>query len=240
MNRRLKRKTNDEHVLKVERDYSPSRGRGRGRNNSTRGRGRGRGRSQGENKAPFDKSQIECYKCHQFGHFQYECQNDVRQVNYVEFEDNEELVLMAAVDIEAYENETERLRKTVTEDKGNKKAFWFLDSACSNHMTGIKELGNDHRLEVKGKGDICISVGDNQVITNVYFVPSLTSNLMSVGQLHEKSLTFVIQGNVCRVFHPTKGLIISSNMTKNRMFPVYVTYQSYQTECMHASVESNT
>lgn len=103
----------------------------------------------------------------------------------------------------------------VEEDK--KHAVWFLDSACSNHITGIKEwficidetykhkvrLGNDHKLEVKGRGDICISVnGMIQVITNAYYVPFLTSNLMSVGQLQEESLTFVIQGNVCRVFHP--------------------------------------
>ncbi|KAL4581072.1 hypothetical protein LXL04_017280 [Taraxacum kok-saghyz] len=250
---KIRRKTNEEHVLKVETDHSTGRGRGRGRGNSFRGRGRGRGRSQNENKPQFDKSQIECYKCHQFGHFQYECPDNARQVNYVEFEDNEELLLMASVDIEGYERETEVLMSTV--GKEEKKAFWFLDSACSNHMTGIKEwfvrfdeayqhkvrLGNDHRLEVKGRGDIRINInGMTQVITNVYYVPSLTSNLMSVGQLQEKLLTFVIQGNVCRVFHPNKGLIISSNMTKNRMFPVYVSSQPVQEECPQTSVDSNT
>ena len=51
-------------------------GRGRGRvdqnNNSGRGDqnnngGRGRGRNQ------FDKSKIECYRCHRFGHYRSEC-----------------------------------------------------------------------------------------------------------------------------------------------------------------------
>ncbi|XP_071708307.1 uncharacterized protein [Rutidosis leptorrhynchoides] len=55
----------EDHVLKVD-EYSSTRGRGRGRS-SYRGRGRGSGRSS------FDKSTIECYKCHALGHFQYEC-----------------------------------------------------------------------------------------------------------------------------------------------------------------------
>ncbi|KAL4567103.1 hypothetical protein LXL04_022677 [Taraxacum kok-saghyz] len=289
---KIRRKVNDEQVLKVESDQIFGRGRGRGRGNSNRGErtwqrkerpGNGRSSQQlpvavacrktacvtpderdgrgkdgwtagkNDNKPTFDKSQIECYKCHQFGHFQYECQNDVKQVNYTEFKDSEELLLMAAVDIEGYERETKRLLMTMEEDTHNKKAFWFQDSTCSNHMTGIKEwfihidetyqhkvrLRNDHKLEVKGRGDIRIGVNDMiQVITNVYYVPSLTSNLMSVGQLQEKALTFVIQGNVCRVFHPQKGLIISSNMTKNRMFPVYVSTQ--QLECLQVSRDSST
>ncbi|GJV61500.1 retrovirus-related pol polyprotein from transposon TNT 1-94 [Tanacetum coccineum] len=230
---KIRRKVNDEQVLKVENDHSTGRGRGRGRGYSNRGRRRGRGRSQSENRPQFDKSQIECYKCHQLGNFQYECSNEACAVNYAEFEDNEEILLMATVDVEGYEKETERLMAAVSEDKHDKDSFWFLDSACSNHMTGIKEwfirldesyqhkvkLGNGHRLEVKGKGDVRLTVnGITQVITNVYYVPLLTSNLISVGQLQEKSLNFVIQGGVCMVFHPQKGLIITSNMTKNRMF----------------------
>nr|GEW43107.1 hypothetical protein [Tanacetum cinerariifolium] len=148
----------------------------------------------------------------QLGHFQYECSNDARLANYAKFKDNEEILLMATIDVEGYEKETERLMVAVSEDKHDKESFWFLDSACSNHMTGIKEwfirldetyrhkirLGNGHILEVKGKGDVRLAVNDiTQVITNVYYVPLLTSNLISVGQLQEKSLTFVIQGGGC-------------------------------------------
>ncbi|GJZ06778.1 retrovirus-related pol polyprotein from transposon TNT 1-94 [Tanacetum coccineum] len=198
---KIRRKVNDKQVLKVENDHSTGRGRGRGRGYSNRGRGRGRGRSQSENRPQFDKSQIECYKCHELRNFQYECSNDARAVNYAEFEDNEEILLMATVDVEGYEKETERLMAAVSEDKHDKDSFWFLDSACSNHMTGIKEC---------------------------------------VGQLQEKSLTFVIQGGVCMVFHPQKGLIITSNMTKNRMFPVNVPLQLQNLNCLQVSDDSKT
>nr|GEX59620.1 hypothetical protein [Tanacetum cinerariifolium] len=187
------------------------------------------------------------------GHFQYECSNDARVANYAEFEDNEEILLMATVDVEGYEKEAKRLMATVSEDKHDKVSFWFLDSACSKHMTGIKEwfirldetyqhkirLGNGHILEVKGKGDVRLTVnGITQVITNVYYVPLLTSNLISVGQLQEKSLTFVIQGGAFMVFHPKKGLIITSNMTKNMMFPVNVSLQLQKLNCLQVSDDS--
>jgi hypothetical protein len=64
--------------------------------NIFRGRGRGRGR-QG-----FDKSLVECFYCHDLGHFQYECPKKSKeresqsQAYYVET--NEPLLLMTYVD----------------------------------------------------------------------------------------------------------------------------------------------
>ena len=81
---KLQRKVPDGHVLKTEYESSFGRGRGRGRFSASRGRGRGRGRSS------FDKSTVECYKCHQTGHFQYECPTGDRSVNYTEHDENDE------------------------------------------------------------------------------------------------------------------------------------------------------
>lgn len=81
--------TFDEQALKASTfiSSSNSRGRGRGRGRS-RGRGRGdrRGRdscrnfkanndqSQGKGRGrDYDKSKIECYRCHKFGHYASEC-----------------------------------------------------------------------------------------------------------------------------------------------------------------------
>ncbi|XP_020271671.1 uncharacterized protein LOC109846843 [Asparagus officinalis] len=61
-----------DQVLKVE---SSSRGRGRG---LIRGRGRGRGRQT------FNRATIECFKCHNLGHFQYECPKWNKEANYAQ------------------------------------------------------------------------------------------------------------------------------------------------------------
>ncbi|XP_071705208.1 uncharacterized protein [Rutidosis leptorrhynchoides] len=106
-----------DHALKIE-DFSGGRGRGRGRN-SYRGRGRGRGRS-----GSFDKSTIECYKCHGLGHFQYECPQWSKEANYAEYDDQDQMLLMALEELES---------KPV-------KNIWFLDSGCSNHMCGDRGL----------------------------------------------------------------------------------------------------
>lgn len=106
--------SDEEQVLKVaEAEFAGGRGallRG------FTGRGRGRRRT------PINKALIECFKCHKLGHFQYECPNQEKEANYAELNEEEELLLMANVDLH----------------QAKREEVWFLDSGCSNHMTGNK------------------------------------------------------------------------------------------------------
>lgn len=120
---------------------------------------------------------------------------------------------------------------------GAKEWFTELDESYQHRVT----LGNDHRLEVKGRGSVRVFVnGAFQIITGLYYVPMLTSNLISVSQLQDKGMAFVIQAGECRVYHPVKGLILSSYMTKNKMFPFMASTRSEQAECMQVVGESKT
>ncbi|XP_021820433.1 uncharacterized protein LOC110762138 [Prunus avium] len=95
-------------------------------------------------------------------------------------ETSEEMLLMAYVDIK----------------EDDREELWFLDSGCSNHMCGKKEmftdfddtfrksvkLGNNSSLAVLGKGNVRMEVnGIMQVITEVFYVLDLRNNLLSIG-----------------------------------------------------------
>ena len=70
--------------------------------------------------------------------------------------------------------------------QGNKDSFVELDEGF-RHI----KLGNNTKLEVTRKGNIkCEIEGVIQTITDVFFVTELTNNLLSVGQLQNKGVTF--------------------------------------------------
>lgn len=185
-------------------------GRGRG---SYRGRRRGRGLS-------FNKATIECFNCHKLGHFQYECPNWNNGAHFAELEEKNEVLLMAYVELHGT----------------RRKDVWFVDSRCSNHMCGERDmfssldtafthnvkLGDNHKLMVGGKGVVKITLGGvSYVINDVYYVPELKNNLLRVGQLQEKGLDVLFKGGeqrTCSIFHPSRGKIAELVMSANRMF----------------------
>ncbi|KAA8549201.1 hypothetical protein F0562_000885 [Nyssa sinensis] len=223
---RMSSHVEEEHALKITYgNQSGGRGRGHG---SFRGRGRGRG------KQSFDKATVECFNCHKLGHFQWECPSKEKEANYAETQ--EEMLLMAYVDM----------------NKANKEDMWFLDLGCSNHMCGKKEyfsdfdgsfrdsvkLGNNSSMVVTGKGNVRLQVnGIVQIITEVFYMPELKNNLLSIGQLQEKRLTILFQNGKCKVFHPERGLIMETKMSSNRMFMLYAISQPIASTCFNTIIE---
>ena len=47
--------------------------------------------------------------------------------------------------------------------------------------------------------------GINHIIVEVYYVPNLRNNLLSIGQLQERGLDVLFKDGKCKVFHP-KGV----------------------------------
>ncbi|KAI5422610.1 hypothetical protein KIW84_045881 [Lathyrus oleraceus] len=94
---------------------------------------------------------------------------------------------------------------------------WFFE--LEEGLNRSVKLGNDTRMSVVGKGSVKVQVnGATQVIPEVYYVPELKNNLLSLGQLHERGLAILIRDGTCKVYHPKKGAIMETNMSGNRMF----------------------
>ena len=95
------------------------------------------------------------------------------------------------------------------EDDANEESLWYLDSGASNHMCSHERLfrelqkieaadhvsfGDASKVEVKGKGTISFLQKDGLIgsIEEVYFVPDLRTNILSLGQLTEKGFSVLM------------------------------------------------
>jgi hypothetical protein len=148
------------------------------------------------------------------GHYQNECPTwEEDNANYAEFAMEEETLLMAQTE-QGYEAREE---------------VWYLDSGCSNHMVGNKDwlfdfdesfkdsvkLGNDSKMMVMGKGNLKLFInGKIHVISNVYYLPGLRTNLLSIGQMQQKNVTIVFKNDTCKAYHEDKRLnFLNSNVS---------------------------
>nr|GEY91111.1 retrovirus-related Pol polyprotein from transposon TNT 1-94 [Tanacetum cinerariifolium] len=112
---------------------------------------------------------------------------------------------------------------------------WYVDSGCSNHMTGdhskfksldesVKSqvrLGDNKQLHIEGQGTAFVmKVNHTKQIKDVHFAPSLAHNLISVGQLMQ---------NGCSVLFDDKNM--------KKPFPVAKYKRAYQIlELIHADL----
>ncbi|XP_042467510.1 uncharacterized protein LOC122050689 [Zingiber officinale] len=113
---------------------------------------------------------------------------------------------------------------------------WFLDTGASNHMCGKKELftklderqiGNItfrdlSQKPIKEKYDILFELqnGKKVCISDVYYVPDIKNNLLSIGQLLEKGYDIQMKDLTLSIRDKSNNLITHVTMTKNIMFPL--------------------
>eukprot|EP00253_Pinus_taeda_P014808 PITA_14808 len=246
---RLSRGTDSsfEQAFKTQMSFSQRKGRGRA-NNRGRGRSQNRGRYypastsgrscsqnqyEGSSKQQahgqrYDKSQVQCHYCKKYGHYANECrkkQNDMNSRQNVNFANEENK-----------NSKNVLLTCNIAQDK--QQDVWFLDSGCSNHMTGniamfanldedVKSevtTGTDSKIAVKGKGRVSIRArnGEQMIVPDVYYVPGLKCNLLSIGQLIDKGYNVFFKDDTCTIrdIPPSKKIIAQVQMTSNRMFPL--------------------
>ena len=124
-------------------------------------------------------------------------------------------------------------------EEGSPKV-WYLNSGCSNHMSGNETLfsfidksfkfeikmGNNGTLPVVGKGSIMVRTkkDEKKEIQNVYFAPSMKHNLMSIGQLIQNGYKVLMENDKCVIQEKdgSKNLLAAVQMTKNKMFPLKI------------------
>jgi hypothetical protein len=112
---------------------------------------------------------------------------------------------------------------------------WYMDNGASNHMTGDLHkfrtidksvsgkvrFGDGSTVDIQGKGSILFegSSGDQWELYDVYYIPKLKSNLVSLGQLTEIGHRIVMDEDVIEVSEKNPPrLIMKIQRSRNRLY----------------------
>ncbi|KAM1504399.1 hypothetical protein FF1_000502 [Malus domestica] len=186
------------------------------------------------------KGKPKCYNCDKFGHWARECTvgktvQKANSANQVEVTGN----LFYA-------------NSAISESNVN--GNWYIDSGCSNHMTGNANLLVDIKTNVAGKVQMPTGVlvnvagmGSLEIDTNrgkkyireVMHLPGLKKNLLSVGQMDEHGYYLLFGGGMCSVFDGPSldNLVIKVKKKENRCYPISLWKNSQLV--LKASTDSN-
>lgn len=80
-------------------------------------------------------------------------------------------------------------------------------------------------MQVEGKGKVALETGCGNVklLYDVYFVPNLSNNLLSVGQLMSSGYSVLFEDGACVIRDKKSGqLVVNVSMAENKMFPLEV------------------
>ncbi|XP_009115282.1 uncharacterized protein LOC103840530 [Brassica rapa] len=157
-----------------------SRGRGRSWNRGRGNRGKGRGRTNTQARGKGKKNQ------------------DDHDLNKADIEEADIALYMHEI---VFLNEDKVIPKTLEQSK-REDGMWYLDNGASNHMTGERSYFSELNESIKGKvkfGDgSCVDIndkgsmlfeaktGEHRFLTDIYYIPDLKSNILSLVQATEQ------------------------------------------------------
>uniref|UniRef100_A0A251VAV7 Putative zinc finger, CCHC-type n=1 Tax=Helianthus annuus TaxID=4232 RepID=A0A251VAV7_HELAN len=224
--------------------------RGGRHNTRGRGSHRGRGgrwnagshhEMQNGSRKPRDKKHVKCFKCDQLGHYASECEAGKKAHEEVNLTQEEEQTLLLTVYGEKVQNmvllNEDKVFPACIDDKAERNPnTWYLDNGASNHMTGSKDLfaeldekvtgqvrfGDGSRVEIRGKGTVLFKCknGDQFVLREVYFIPALNSNIISLGQMTEEGYEIVMRGDYLKISDEEGKLIMKVQRSTNRLYKI--------------------
>ncbi|XP_023739878.1 uncharacterized protein LOC111887982 [Lactuca sativa] len=133
----------------------------------------------------------------------------------------------------------------------NQSQTWYLDTKASNHMTGDKskfmtlnetiqgfvKFGNESKVRIEGRGSVVFRCkdGSQRRMNEVYYIPDLCSNIISLGQLAEGGDEIRIKDPFLWVKDSRGKLLMKVRRSSNRLYKI----ELHETEgmCLTAEVD---
>ncbi|KAE8723067.1 PLAC8 family protein [Hibiscus syriacus] len=175
-----------------------------------------------KNRGNSRKFDGKCYNCGKMGHMAKDCWTKKKPVETLFATEEEELALTVT-----------------TPERIDYKNDWIVDSGCSNHMTGDKQklqnlseynggrvvvTADNSRLPITHIGKIIVTprYNTNQVqLQDVYHVPGMKKNLLSVGQLTSSGHYVLFGPQDMKVYRDVK-ISETPTMEGRRLESIYV------------------
>lgn len=206
-----------------------------------------------------DKSKIRCFNCLGYGHFAAECKKPQREreqkeeVNLAQMQDDEPALLVTEKVLLVDEGKIMPRLNQTSRDKQVDSNIWYLDNGASNHMSGqlskFKELdervkgqvrfGDGSMVHIEGRGTISLKCknGDNRLLTKVYYIPALCSNIISLGQLAEEGNKVILNGEFLWIYEKEGKLIMKVKRSANRLYKILL--NSDNADCLLSRTDEN-
>ena len=220
--------------------------------------------SNGENSTHKDKSnkgrrewdmkKVKCFNCGKIGHMRKDCRkpSTTQEQSNLILEDEEPSLLMTRHETEheevlLNEGQVQPEKYATTDD-----SIWYLDNGASNHMTGTKShfkeidehisgrvrFGDGSYVEIKGRGSILLGCRNKEqkIVSDVYYIPNLKSNILSLGQLTEIGCKIIMDGNKLTLYDKSKTLLMKVERSKNRLYSIRLKIEA--PICLLANVDN--
>ncbi|GAU28768.1 hypothetical protein TSUD_357540, partial [Trifolium subterraneum] len=174
----------------------------------------------GNGKKFMNKKHIQCYNCQKHGHFASECRGKKAPRQY----NNEESKANLAQNDSGSEADP-LLMMTITNEHYDKKENWYLDTGCSNHMTGHKDWLVNYDASRKSN----IRFSDSRTIKSEGI-----GDVLIQGKNVEKGFTMTLGNHRMKVYNVDNKLIMNAPLSQSRTFQVQ--FNASTSHCLASEV----
>ena len=164
-------------------------------------------------------------------------------------QDADELMMHEVV----YLNE-QKVKPSVFDSEQDTTNIWFLDNGASNHMSGNRtffatlderitgrvRFGDDSRIDIKGRGSIrfIFDGGEKKILKDVYYIPGLRSNIISLGQATEAGCEVRMKDKELHLHDRMGHLMVKTTRSPNRLYKVILEADTVQVLQISETTES--
>ncbi|CAA7013624.1 unnamed protein product [Microthlaspi erraticum] len=155
-------------------------------------------------------SEVECFRCDKFGHYASKCPDrllklKLQEAQEDEIEDTEKADKLMMHEV-VYLNEKKVVPSKYEEDREDDNV-WF---------------GDDSRIDIKGKGliEFIDRNGEARTMADVYYIPDLRSNIISLGQATESGCDVRMKEEYLMMHDAKWKLLVKATRGGNRLYRV--------------------